>query len=176
MGNPMPDPVEPIPAQPAPQTLQTAEQLDTVLNPFRTLIMWQDNMKAQGGLEQAANEAQSRAQAAQRDLEAAQAQLDATNAAQADQVKAAQASIADATQKAKDVIDAANVQAATIISEATATAQAASEQAATDLAALNDQQAFAAKTLKDTNDKVAAAQAQYDAIQTGMLALKAQLG
>ena len=79
-------------------------------------------------------------------------------------------------QQAKDKLDAANAEAARIIADAQTTANASLAANAKELAALSDKQRFAAKTLSDTNAQVAQAQAQYDAIQTGMQALKARLG
>lgn len=129
-------------AEPAPNMMQVSEAMDRMLQPWKELIAWNDDIQARGGLEQVANEAQARAEAAQRDADAAVQR--ATDAGTALDARKAQsdADMADAQAKASGVVQVANAQA---------------EQTA------KDAEAKAAEIIKGAQEQVGQLQAQIDA-------------
>lgn len=162
--------------EPTITTTQAADALGNFLSPLEPLIAWHKQLKESGGLERAANEAHSRAQAAQRDLVDLQAASDtASSKAKADTL-AANKAVAAATLQAKNVVDAATAKA----SEITAAAQS---QADTVIAKANDElHTIEGQTVKAKADQ-AEAQKALDAVnaqlaeaQEHMSSLKARLG
>jgi hypothetical protein len=157
-----------------PTATQAADMLDRFIEPMKALVAFHEHLKAHGGLEGVANEAQGRAQAAQRDAEAAHAALMDARAGHEAAKASADEHVANAAQQAQDKLDAAAARHDEIIAQATASAAKIIDEANGQAAALKAGNTEASRRLTVTQTALTKATNDLAAVQSQMDALKAK--
>lgn len=153
-----------------------ADALTRFLAPLTELFALRDGLLVVGSVDEAAKEAQSRLDNANRDTDTARAQLDALTKANAAAVDQAAVIINEAKAEAKDIISTAKVSAANVTAKQVAADTALRDAAVATLADLASQVASQEAALADATTSADQANALADAAHAELTALRAKLG